>query len=113
MIVDVQMCKTCFKDMAKPTIVVQDNMMILRLRTLTQHIFSRIKTNLMVMYPLTGGNNFTCKNSLRSQEEKKKAEKKASLTINFTFAFITSLKQKVHLYTLIIIVIHSSFARQG
>lgn len=47
MIVDVQMCKTCFKDMAKPTIVVQDNMMILRLRTLTQHIFSRIKTNLM------------------------------------------------------------------
>lgn len=52
MIVDVQMCKTCFKDMAKPTIVVQDNMMILRLRTLTQHIFSRIKTNLMVMYSL-------------------------------------------------------------
>lgn len=75
MIVDVQMCKTCFKDMAKPTIVVQDNMMILRLRTLTQHIFSRIKTNLMVMYPLTGGNNFTCKNSLRSQEEKKRLKK--------------------------------------
>lgn len=69
------MCKTCFKDMAKPTIVVQDNMMILRLRTLTQHIFSRIKTNLMVMYPLTGGNNFTCKNSLRSQEEKKRLKK--------------------------------------
>lgn len=33
MIVDVQMCKTCFKDMAKPTIVVQDSMMILGLRT--------------------------------------------------------------------------------
>lgn len=64
------------------------------------------------MYPITGGNNFTCKNSLRSQEEKKRL-KKASLTINFTFAFITSLKQRVHLYTLIIIVIHSSFARQG
>lgn len=29
MIVDVQMWKTCFKDMAKPTIVVQDNMMII------------------------------------------------------------------------------------
>lgn len=30
----------------------------------------------MVMYLFIGGNNFICKNFLRSQEEKKKVEKK-------------------------------------
>lgn len=74
MIVDVQMCKTCFKDMAKPTIVVQDNMMILRWQDIDTTHFQSYQ-NKSDGNVFTGGNNFTCKNSLRSQEEKKRLKK--------------------------------------